>query len=401
MKRETEKRSGSNEQIKRLFFASLLAALEKRAFSDKERADFDPALLPSLYALADSQDLAQMVGFPLKQSDLLPKNSPACKAFQKKEMLALFTTERMEYETRRCSGALEEAGISFLPLKGAKLRRYYPEGYFRTSSDVDVLVRPEDCDRAVEVLCGLGYEKKADTGHYDHKLVSRSGICLELHYALMDGESLPSAAPFLKRVWEESLPAGESGLEREMPPEHFLTFHLIHMAKHFVLGGCGVRPFLDLYLLEQKMPYDKDAFSALLEETGLSAFYRACTVLCAVWLGGRPHDEWTCEMEDFLLAGGLFGSYENEAAVEAGAEGKGKRRFRRVFFLPRKNLELIYPNLKKRPLLYPLYQVRRWFGVFDPKRRARLRAILRAGEGVTSEKASHTAALLAHLEIKK
>ena len=185
-----------------------------------------------------------------------------------------------------------------------------------------------------------------------------------------------------------------------MGEEEFLLFHLIHMAKHFVLGGCGVRPFLDLFVLKEKMPTDEARLSLLLKETGMEAFYQACLFLCSVWFEGKEHHETSKNLERYLLSGGLFGSFETEAAMSAARSGTRRESLLKAIFLPRENLELLYPVCKEKPYLLPLCQVRRWFGIFNPKRREKLRNIARASDSVTKDKKESLSRLLTSLELK-
>ena len=49
-----------------------------------------------------------------------------------------------------CCNALEKAQIPFVPLKGSVIRKYYPEAWMRTSSDIDVLVHKEDVEKTTD-----------------------------------------------------------------------------------------------------------------------------------------------------------------------------------------------------------------------------------------------------------
>ena len=58
---------------------------------------------------------------------------------------------------------LSVSGIAAVPLKGVLMtERLYGDPAARWSSDIDVLVSPETLPRAVELACGLGYEKPTD-----------------------------------------------------------------------------------------------------------------------------------------------------------------------------------------------------------------------------------------------
>jgi hypothetical protein len=68
--------------------------------------------------------------------------------------------------------ACREAGITVLPLKGALLAtRYYPEPGLRSMGDLDLLARPEDEARTLDLLVRLGYQPLARS--WKHILLAR------------------------------------------------------------------------------------------------------------------------------------------------------------------------------------------------------------------------------------
>lgn len=88
---------------------------------------------------------------------------------------------------------LEQSGIQSIPIKGPLLAHTaFGNVFSRTPNDLDVIVRPDERDRAIEVLAKLGYRPKvarsrrADRRHrkrcYDYALVDSSGaVLLEVH----------------------------------------------------------------------------------------------------------------------------------------------------------------------------------------------------------------------------
>src|SRR5579872_1510488 len=86
---------------------------------------------------------------------------------------------------------LDKAGIPVLLLKGPALAcRYYRPAFLRKpSSDLDLAVRKDDLDRAVEALAQTGYE--AEDGRRERmaishhvRLIHTSRPTLELHFRL-------------------------------------------------------------------------------------------------------------------------------------------------------------------------------------------------------------------------
>ena len=75
------------------------------------------------------------------------------------------------------------------------------------------------------------------------------------------------------------------------------------MAKHFENGGCGIRPFIDLWILDHMKSIDLSARDVLLSQGGLLKFAHASQTLSEVWFGGKEPNELSLQMQEFLLHG--------------------------------------------------------------------------------------------------
>ncbi len=97
----------------------------------------------------------------------------------------------------RVMAALHDAGIRASPLKGPLLGELiYGDPGRRPSSDIDLLVAPEQLDAAVAVVCGLGY--RTPTDH-----VQRDGLP-QLHFALFhERDELPPVELHWRIHWYE------------------------------------------------------------------------------------------------------------------------------------------------------------------------------------------------------
>ena len=312
-----------------------------------------------LFLLAKSQDLAHLIGASLSHAGLLT-DEKAKAAFEGAGIKALYRYTRLWHGYGLVTSLFEEAGIPFIPLKGALLRHLYPKPEVRTSSDIDILIPEERLEEAVTLLTErLGFLKRKSTYH-DVNLVLGDAVNLELHYnVLEDDERLD---PMLKRVWEYASPIEDGKSEHRLSPDYF-AFHVVsHAAHHFLGGGCGVKPVLDLYFLRHSAGYEENAVRRLVKESDIEVFYDALCTLGEVWLGNTSHDGTTSAMEDFILGGGAYGTVTNRAAVGANRKkASGLSYAMRRIFMPKKKLARLYPVLNRHPVLLPVCQVRRWF----------------------------------------
>ena len=281
-------------------------------------------------------------------------------AFEKEAFAAVCRHELMQKEIEHLYALFEEAEIPYIPLKGSILRGYYPSPWMRNSCDIDILVRPEDHGRAKELLLSRGYHffvENAINAAFD----APSGIHFELHYRLVKENVLPVAAKLLNNAWEYAHPASDEGFRYELSNPVFYLYHIAHMAKHYLHGGCGIRPYLDLWILTKRVSHDPTARMALLEECGLASFALAAENLTNAWFGEEEKTQIAKEMEAFVLAGGVYGTVKNHISVQQAKRGGKVRYALSRIFISYDTLKYSYPVLKKHKWLYPFCQVRRWF----------------------------------------
>ena len=146
------------------------------------KANINQDTLQSVLKLARKHDLAHLVADCVEKEKLLDLSLAIGQALVQEKQLALFRYMQISYEYERVCDLLEREKTPFIQLKGSILREYYPQAWMRTSSDIDVLVKKEDIDRLVKILCEeLGY-KLSEIGNHDAQLFSESGVHLELHY---------------------------------------------------------------------------------------------------------------------------------------------------------------------------------------------------------------------------
>ncbi len=336
----------------------------------------------AVFALAKIHDLSHLVAFALDQKKIRVEE-PFGKMLAEKYLAAVYRYERQRYELEQVISLLNKEKILHLPLKGAILRSFYPEPWMRTSCDIDLLVRKEDWERARGLIGEkLGFQEKTQVIYRDVSLYSPGGIHLELHFNIQ--EEAEAMNRVLDRVWEFCSPEQEGSYTLRADDAFFIFHQVAHAAYHFVNGGCGIRPFLDLFLLSDKCRPDKEVLSGLLKDADLTDFYAHAIALSRVWFGGEMHTSVTTEMERYLLDGGVFGSLDNKVALSASDTGKGTYVFNRIF-MPYSRLKTYYKKLERYPFLYPYYQVKRWFRILLGAEKAIALREMRATTGLSSE----------------
>ncbi len=323
--------------------------------------------LKDLYKLSRAHDLAHIVGDSLDRNGLIDENSEAGKHFLKEREKALFRVVQNDIEMETLFSVFDGANISYIPLKGAVIRPLYPEPWMRTSCDVDVLVKKEDLQRAMDVLETQASYQKGNVATHDASVYSPSGVHVELHYDLTDSDSKPEERALFDKVWEVAKKT--NGERYEMPEEVSYAYFISHMAKHVRFGGCGIRSFIDLWLINHKTEFDREKREETLKKCGLLKFSQCVERLSNVWFGEEEGDELACELAEYVLKGGVYGSFENRVQTQqAFKNNKFTYLFSRIF-LPYSVLKFRFPILQKHKWLFPFCQVARWFKMIFNKER--------------------------------
>ncbi|MDF2936873.1 MAG: hypothetical protein K0Q90_2246, partial [Paenibacillaceae bacterium] len=135
---------------------------------------------------------------------------------------------------REILAAFDAAEIPVIPLKGPR----FAEGYFgnmaaRPSSDIDLLVHPEDLKRAEQCVEALHFQK--DKQVHNHVVLAKATgpgqdpLAVELHWTL-DKKNWSSLDD--RRFWEEAATVAGYRCVKELSPTHTLYFICLHGMRH-------------------------------------------------------------------------------------------------------------------------------------------------------------------------
>lgn len=384
--------------VEKAFFALLRFEINGEELCENVKNLITLDILPALFKLAKRHDLTHLIGDALDRNGLLAGGTEAKKHFLTERNMAVYRYEQIQYELEQICDTLERAQISFIPLKGSVIRTFYPEPWMRTSCDIDILVDKSDLKTAQDVLKReLEYYFEEVESSHDVSLYAPSGVHLELHYSLVEEGRAQMASDILYSVWGHVV-EGKS-YRKVMTNALFYFYHIAHMAKHFEIGGCGVRPFLDIYLLKKREDYCADEITTLLREGGLLSFAEGVEKTAMVWFGGAEPTELSQEMQEYILYAGMYADTDNKAAVQHVKKGgKFKYLFSRVF-LSYEQLKRQYPKLEKHKFLVPFYQVKRWCRLLFGRDSKNLSRELKANANVQSDKKERIAKLLKELQL--
>jgi hypothetical protein len=378
--------------ITSLLFALLRSGIKNIPMQEEEKEIYSVDAVPALAAMASRHDLSHILALGLTNNSFMDKNDIAVRRII---MQTVHRYERIRYELDRIYDVLEKAEIPFIPLKGSVIRKYYPEPWMRTSCDIDILVSDENCERAADILVSeLDYIRKGK-GSHDISMFTQSNLHVELHYALV--EVFAKCTPILNRVWELSSVVDGWNYRMEMPDELFYFYHVAHMAKHFQNGGCGIRTFMDLWILDNLPDVDIEKRNALLKDGDMVLFASAARNLSRVWFGGGEHDDLTTIMERYILHGGKYGTLDNQVTVHQQKRGGRIKYALSKIFISYNTLKFQYPIIQKHKWLTPIMHIRRWGRIIFSKHIFRSIKQLKYNSNVTKNEAEEMKVLLSDI----
>lgn len=254
-------------------------------------------------------------------------------------------------EYSRIANTAKRESVTLVPLKGIFLKTLYPSSEMRSMSDIDLLFFPPDDPSGF--MSELGYEKKNVPGDSHDVYTKEPSLCVEWHYLLFSGEEF---APVFKSL-DRHIEKNSSGCA--LSPEYFYIYMLLHTAKHFFLGGIGIRAISDIYVYRKKVRFDERVVASVMEKAGFGKFRETVETLADMWFGEKTVFGDTEPLERYVFGSGALGVMPYKVG-NAKSDGNGAAGYfiHKLFPSPAL-MKCYYPFLRKAPLLLPFYWLRR------------------------------------------
>lgn len=193
-----------------------------------------------------------------------------------------FTEYFLYYNRVECYKILSEKfndnKIAFFTVKGLEVAKHYPVPSLRTMGDCDIVVSDKDRKSAGDIFSELGYEDKSVSKAHEWTY-KKNSIYFELHDSLLYDEpvTIKKHKLFFDSCWAV-LKNGE--LDSSF---HFL-YLLIHLRKHLINYGVGLRQFMDLAVeIKYNNELDWNYIEDKLKELEITDFAKKCFGLIKQW----------------------------------------------------------------------------------------------------------------------
>ncbi len=370
-----------DKEFTKILFSILKSQLKDAQIQiDKEKLTKE--VISSLYNVSKKHDVAHIVCAYLEKNGFLKDHFLADK-FYSEEIMSVCRYEQQKYALQEITNCFREQDIAYITLKGFVIRPYYPQESMRTSCDIDILIKEQDLQRAISALEQNGYSL-TEKGFHDVSLFSPSGVHLELHFSLL--ENKPNIDKVLKDAWQYA--QTQDGVSYSFTEEFFIFHIYAHIWHHFLSGGCGIRSLMDLWIIKNKMGIDYQKASSLLKKAGIEKLAKEIDTLAQICFDDKIGDEFYDNLLDYIVLGGIYGSFENRVAVK-GTDSVVKYSFKRIF-LPLRLMKPNFPVLNKAPFLLPFCWIARIFQTLFGKKRKTATQELKVAKNFSSDKKAKT-----------
>lgn len=358
----------------------------------------NPVNWGGVYCLAQSHGVSALVFTAIKQ---LPDNDKSDIGSDLYSTLNVAFYRTVLHQFRRLEFIhntikhLEDNGIECCLFKGESLAMLYHTPSCRISSDTDILISPELEMQCVRLLKKYGYivmPRNSGSHHFvcQHPLGGR----LEIHVALCGDITndifFNNQIPLTGKTEEIVL---ENRTVLKIPEStDYMIYLFLHLIKHFLSAGIGIRQFYDIFLFAEAHgnSVDWSRIRILMDDLGYSRFIAAAIKIGNKYFGFSNNMFSDIEIDDELLEkiladveqGGIFGISDNQrkdfyniyvkerfTKLNKGNFPKymkrhyGKISLRQVFPC-RAHMSVNYPYVSKCPLLLPMAWVHRGANIF-------------------------------------
>ncbi len=329
-----------------------------------EKSLLDGVDFEQLFKFSKAHSVANLVGYALKKLDMLPQEYAA--PFLKELKLSMAREATQELETLEIASALEQRKIAYMLLKGSVMKNLYPLPYLRSMCDVDIQYDTAHRDELDGIMLELGYERAetSGTGDVNISYFKRPFMYVEFHGVLMDTD-YPLYNSYFGNGFERTV-AGE-GVERKYTDEDFFVFMAAHLAKHYFLGGSGLRSLADIWLYLRKKPQlDMEYIFAELQKIKLDEFIKIMLDVNSVLFEGKSPSTRQESIISYVFGSGTYGTVQNSSADAIKNQSKASYLKERLF--PSRDFMAInYPLVKKLAFLLPFFWIVRLISVFLKK----------------------------------
>ncbi len=326
-------------------------------------ADFDWEALSS-----DLPQYKNLRGLLIRGATLagVPRSHPVVKEMMIGFLEDIRRSRNQMQQLQAVYDAFDAQGVDYMPVKGAVLKKLYPQPEMRMMEDADILIRTEQIPIIGEIMRGMGMEERR--GDKNEYVWNHPKLLLELHKSLVSSD-FGEFSEYLKNSWDHAEKEPTGNAYRMHREKHFV-FLVIHFAKHYMRGNISPKDICDFWVFRNAYPDLEEAYiEAEVQKLGLTEFYHNILEILNNWFCGGAATPAVQIMTKDIFQHGVaddetvrWGHAILSRQDTPGALGKSKFRFVMTrIFPPLATMQYRYPILLRKAWLTPVFWFVRWF----------------------------------------
>ncbi len=334
-----------------------------------------------VFKLAKSNGIASMAAYRICNDNSVPED------IRKKFDLERIKITAQQIKQSNAVYELEEifdkSQTKALLLKGSIIKDLYPNPFMRSMSDVDFFMEESDIKQIRSAITTCGFEDKSH-GFIGECVFKKDVVTVEIHSNIESigniyGEKVfknefPNACSIqeVMDIWTHTEPVEGSNYTLQLTPKYHYLYIVMHMMRHFLSSGTGIRSFIDLWIMNHRYgaKWNREELNELLDRFGLLKFEQYALALTDRWfdidtencIETEIDNEALDSMEEYVLKSGAYGLNSNHVLTGMDHDTSKASRLKyifRVVFQPLNKMKNLYPVLNKKPLLLPATWVHR------------------------------------------
>ncbi len=351
-------------------FCKNVVSIIKCAMTKEPLLLSDSVNFEEIYEFAQNAQVVPLLYYGLQEYPGFFDTVVGKKFFKSTMNYMMKSCEQLDELDKICS-VLDEAGVSYMKLKGSILKAHYEYPEMRTMSDADILVKVDEYDKLKAACQKIGYRKIDESDHEYIFVSDEEKLTVEFHKWLIPSYN-KDFFEYFGVGWDFAKRVEGKNSEYEMSDEDFFVYIFTHFAKHYRDSGVGIKYITDFYLYKKLKPnMDFDYINEAFKKLKIDKFWENVDKLLEVWFEGGESNDVIDHMTIKMFGSNTYGNLDHNYksyALKATKKGKSKlgikiARVWKIIFVPYGGMKHMYPVLEKAPYLLPFAWVYRWISV--------------------------------------
>ena len=324
----------------------------------------------TLRKIAEEQKILPLIYDTVAKLEKTGPDAETMKKWQDETLFCAYFFTMQNEQFYSVFRAAEEKGVDMLLLKGVVLKDLYPVPELRTMSDCDIIIKKEQLEEVKEVFASEGYTiaKELENAVEFEK---KGSLKFELSYSLFS--FVKSKKEFNINIWENIAPVIGNHIVK-LSDENSFIYSIVHLAKHIMHKGAGIRNLVDIVLLAKQKDLDWSYIIKQMKLLNIEKFFYGIMKVSEENFGLPRYfehpdvdDDILNKLIGFMMSNGIYGATDNIFIYDVrNSEGsKLRRRLNYIerIFPPREKLTERYSYAKKYPVLISVAWIHRLFKV--------------------------------------